>query len=248
MLCSVRRVLCHVLLRTLRTCATASGCAVVWLGAHGLTAWCDVALAVAGYKCTFAHGDAELAPKELRQMKRREAEAAMARRQGWAAAFEPEQPVRQRAVADSGEEPAYEEYEKLTAATAPSDDAGAPSGGGHSAGAGGCAGGCSGGCASSTAGAPEMHRFDGTPLDFSSRESKHEVLRQHAIEQIYDAEQASWGLPSQPSAAGAMAALGGGCAAGAASMSAWAALAPRGRGRHIVRPAWLTRQEQAQQR
>ena len=37
---------------------------------------------------------------------------------------------------------------------------------------------------------------DGTPLDFSSRASKQEALRQHAIEQLYEAEQASWAIIS----------------------------------------------------
>ena len=71
-----------------------------------------------------------------------------------------------------------------------------------------------------------MHRLDGTPLDFSSRTQKAEGLRQHAIEQIYNAEKASWGLLSAPPVT----------AAGQPPLG-------RGRGKHIVRPAWLVRQE-----
>ena len=188
-------------------------------------------------------------------MKRRESEAiqaAMARRhQDMDAASDgdDDRPVRQRAVADSGDDPAYEEYEKLAAAAnaptrpglalpepvsaalpvpvsaaLPPPVTEAPQ------------------MPVSTAAAPppglDLHRIDGTPLDFSSREAKQEALRQHALEQIYEAEQASWGLPT-PTPAGAAATISVG-AVGSLP------LPPRGRGRQMVRPAWLVRQEREQ--
>ena len=76
-----------------------------------------------------------------------------------------------------------------------------------------------------------MRRQDGTPLDFSSRASKQEALRQHKIEEAYNVTQAMWGLPATGS--------------GAAEDRQPVRLAPRGRGRHMVRPAWLTRMESA---
>ena len=54
-----------------------------------------------------------------------------------------------------------------------------------------------------------------------------------AQEQRYDAQQESWGLPSTADGA----ALPSG-------LSAPPPTAPRGLGRHRVRPAWLVRQEQ----
>ena len=156
-----------------------------------------------------------------------------------------DRPVRQRAVADIGDDPVYEEYDKLTAA------ANAPTHPGLA-----LPEPVSGALpvpvsvarppsvyeappmpASTAAPSPalDLHRVDGTPLDFSSREAKQEALRQHALEQIYEAEQASWGLPT-PKPAGTAATI----SAGAVSSLP---LPPRGRGRQMVRPAWLVRQE-----
>ena len=187
-----------------------------------------------GQRCSFAHSEAELAPKELRQMHRRQAEAAMALRQGRAADADDRQ-VRQRVLAD--DDPAYEEYDALLqkqqqqqTQTQRAHPGGAgvalptpvtgllpvpPSG-------------------PSAEEAPPAHmRADGTPLDFSSREAKQEAIRQHKLEMLYEAEQASWGLPTPSSAAPGV---------GVAASSA-----PRpslGRGKHVVRPAWLVRQNQ----
>ena len=73
----------------------------------------------------------------------------------------------------------------------------------------------------------------GCGWSISSREAKQEAIRQHKLEMLYEAEQASWGLPTPSSAAPGV---------GVAASSA-----PRpslGRGKHVVRPAWLVRQNQ----
>ena len=101
----------------------------------------------------------------------------------------------------------------------------------------------------------EMHREDGTPLDFSSRDAKQEALRQKKLEQAYEAEQAAWGLPSSVSTQATpplpppVAAGGGGVSVATFGAMPRAAsgtalpLPPLGRGRHVVRPAWLVRME-----
>ena len=193
---------------------------------------------IAGQRCTFAHGDAELAPKEIRQMARREAEAATARRQQFERMLGDDQPVRQRAVADSGDDPAYEEYETL-AANAGSSGSGVSNVGSMPSEAvpqtvTGTVGG-----SSAAAAEPQRYRQDGTPLDFSSRDAKQEALRQHALEQMYEAEQAAWGLPV-PTPVAMVSAPGTG------DIVTRRALPPRGRGKHMVRPAWLVRQERGQ--
>lgn len=87
----------------------------------------------------------------------------------------------------------------------------------------------------------EMHRQDGTPLGFLSRDAKQEALRQHKLEEEYKAMQAMWGLDTASRNHTARPGVGSGS-------SAPLKLAPLGRGRQIVRPAWLTRREQKEQR
>lgn len=133
--------------------------------------------------------------------------------------------MRQREIGQEGEEPAYLEYEALTAATAQPTAGTATMAAPAAAADGG----------SSSGAEPlglELHRQDGTPLDFSSRNAKQEALRQHKIEEAYNATQAMWGLTS----------TAGTAHVDAAATSAQP-LPSRGRGRMAVRPAWLTRQE-----
>ena len=179
-----------------------------------------------GHRCTFAHSEAELAPKELRQMHRRQAEAAMAHRQGLAAATD-DRPVRQRELAD--DDPAYEEYDALLQKQLQQQKKTQPAAAGV-----GLPPPPSGGPPAEEV-APARVRADGTPLDFSSREAKQEAIRQHKKEMLYEAEQASWGLPVPSSSAV--------CVGAAVSSAISAVHPPLGRGKHIVRPAWLVRQE-----
>ena len=157
------------------------------------------------------------------------------------------------AVAEVGDDPAYLAYDELAAAaasaaaSATSAAAAASAGEQSDAQAGGnrSAPGDGGVRSGSMAEVPlELHRLDGTPLDFSSRDAKQESLRQQAIERAYAAERISWGLapPTSTHAQGSAASLHHASGSGPGSQG----LAPRGRGRHVVRPAWLTR-SQAQQ-
>jgi len=170
-------------------------------------------------------------------MRRREAEAMQHKNQRFADAID-DSTVRQREVVESGDDdPAYLAYGELTAAAAAKSatHSGATSTGAVGDGVRGATGG------STEAAELELHRSDGTPLDFSSRDAKQESLRQQAIERAYAAEQASWGLLPT-------------CATGHAAPPSDSAqlpgrkpphhLAPRGRGRQAVQPAWLTRMEQ----
>ena len=188
-----------------------------------------------GSRCPFAHGDHELAPKEVRQRIRREQEA-MAKRAAGGGDDSDDEPVRQREAPDEfpEEEGGPDPYEIGDASAArPADDASAsaPALTPADAGASACmptpsevsaAGG-----AMRTAGnvcTDFTHREDGTPLGFMTRDSKQEAKRQREIEAIYDDEQAKWGL------------------AGTSSATQQAAAAVDvGRGRDAVRPAWLTR-------
>ena len=195
-----------------------------------------------GHRCNFAHGDAELAPKEVRAFKRKEAEIQQQRReQNLSAAREAALEaasggvVRQREVGDGGDGPAYDSYEKLAAAAAAKAPAAAAALANNADAASSSSTHAPGGFAAIDLADVEMHRADGTPLDFSSRDAKVEALRQHQLEKAHEAAQAAWGLPAQP---------------GSSSRSVDTPVTssnrpppPRGRGRHVVRPAWMVAME-----
>ena len=105
------------------------------------------------------------------------------------------------------------------------------------------------------------HRDDGMPMGFMSRDAKQESLRQHRLEQQYEAEQAAWGFAAQPglsssstsaSAAAAAAAVAAGSSstvvASAATTTTASSLAAAGlgRGKSILRPAWVVRKERGE--
>lgn len=198
-------------------------------------------------------------------MHRREAEAAEQRRQqfqhlmqqksGGLDGDEASAAVRQREIDDDGNDgPSYLEYEALAARTIAASESsaqrsgngGGGSGGGSDRGATCCGGG-------HDAKAPmdlEMHRVDGTPLDFSSREAKGEAKRQQAIERAYAEQQALWGLAPTVSAHASCSSTQSGIAVdggerqpAAGGSSTQPRLRSLGRGRDAVRPAWLTRME-----
>jgi len=111
----------------------------------------------------------------------------------------------------------------------------------------GADGGDPGGSGSGSGGEVQLHRADGTPLDFSSREAKVEAMRQHVIERAYEAQQAAWGLPhSLPTHSAGTETVAGDAATrlGTCLGSPAVAMPARGRGRHVVRPAWLVQMEQ----
>ena len=172
-------------------------------------------------------------------MHRKAAQEAVARREGFASLVDDDKIVRQREPLDeTAEGPQYQTYEELAAASAAAAAAAAGVAGGAAEASGGAEGHGGGSVSSTDAAALELrqHRVDGTPLDFSSREAKTEAVRQHALERAYEAEQASWGLPVASGTAAAV-------ANGRSPVSG--VLPPRGRGRHVVRPAWLTRMERS---
>ena len=200
-----------------------------------------------GHRCQFAHGDHELAPREVRQSIRREAEAAEQRKAQFAALMRGDAgddaddggvPAGRRRELDNLEEgdgPAYLEYEALRSAAAGQD-------GGATSVAGGLPAPPSGPAVVPPP--PSAAREDGITMAFSSRDAKQEALRQHRVEEAYNATQAAWGL--------AAAGTDGGTAGASVSADSRDAMAlpprplmPRGRGRHVVRPAWLTRQKQS---
>ena len=127
-----------------------------------------------GHRCTFAHGDAELAPKEFRQMRRREVEAAQMRRQGEMGANDDGGPVRQREIQDEGDGPAYLDFAALQEQAQAAAAAASLSSTGDDRLAGGVAAAAVAGSGSGNGSGmlEAMYRQDGTPLDFSSREAK----------------------------------------------------------------------------
>lgn len=170
-------------------------------------------------------------------MHRRQAEAKSAHAAARGAAVDDEVSVRQRVLAD--DDPQYEEYDTLVKKLQPPALPPPPSDAHGGSGVASTSASVAGGLPVPVE-VPMHRRADGTPLDFASRDAKQEAIKQHKIEQMYAAEQAAWGLPvpAQPGAAPAD-------AFGAAGARV-AVPPPRGRGKHIVRPAWMTRQEQHQ--
>ena len=217
-----------------------------------------------GQKCQFAHGDAELASKEVKQQIKEQ----LARKQGLhgystlpnavSSTAEDNAPVRQRAIRD--DEPVYEEYEKLA------EKAAGPKGSSSQADRDMAAlvdAVAAPAAATSSAATMEdgliKHRDDGMPMGFMSRDAKQESLRQHRLEQQYEAEQAAWGFAAQPglsssstsaSAAAAAAAAGSSSTvvASAATTTTASSLAAAGlgRGKSILRPAWVVRKERGE--
>ena len=189
-----------------------------------------------GQRCPFAHGDHELAPKEVRQRARREQEEGARRREELQANIADRfaLPVRQRegdGADDVDGDALYRDYANPAAPEhgPPMPPPPLPP---EAAAAGSVAAG-----QVATAGTVSLdfeHRVDGTPLQFSSRDAKMEATRQRVIEQQYADEQRSWGLAAPPSQPAAAAALAAAAAGGAPAV---------GRGRAFVRPAWLVRQE-----
>ena len=197
-----------------------------------------------GHRCPMAHGDHELAPKDVRQRARKMQEEGQRKRQAFEEAVYGEAPVRQREL--EADEPLYTDYSALqgeaTAAEQPPPQA-------HD-------------------GSEYTHRMDGTPLDFSSKAARQEVQRQRMQEQRYDEQQSAWGLPAATSALAAppppppdgptcagghehghAAGLGAAAAAGGGGDEGGGCSAPprsRGRGRAMVKPAWLAEQERAE--
>ena len=192
-----------------------------------------------GHRCNFAHGDAELAPKEVRAFKRKEAEIQQQRReQNLSAAREAALEaasggvVRQRAVGDGGDGPAYDSYDKLAAAAAKGARSGSSTR--HHRRRGLLIHHAPGGFAAIDLADVEMHRADGIFRLLVTRR-KVEALRQHQLEKAHEAAQVAWGVPAQP---------------GSSSRSVDTPVTssnrpppPRGRGRHVVRPAWMVAME-----
>lgn len=189
-------------------------------------AWGQTGKCKKGYACAFAHGDDELAPKEVRAQKRKlDEENRMA-----SEAMLDKVAIRQRVVADGGAGPSYGDYEQLAAAAqqkAVQRGESSSSRGERSVG--------------EQHDGPLMHRPDGTPLEFSTRTAKVEAKKQYALEKEYESLQQQWGLPLQQQQQGsstASASVGG-------ASTATLPRPPRGRGRAVIRPAWLTRRESA---
>ena len=72
-------------------------------------------------------------------------------------------------------------------------------------------------------------------MAFSSRTAKLETTRQRKLEEKYNDQQQAWGLSAS------------GAAAGAAAGASRAAPAAPVRGREAIKPAWLVRQQRAEQ-
>lgn len=217
-----------------------------------------------GSRCTFAHGDHELAPKEVRQKIRRQQEATQRLlRRGDGDSSGDERPIRMREGQDlissesEAEAPAdaadagssgggCDGLQGQVAGTAQSSESHAPSSGDVGASPLPSWVGPPHGIVAPQTGAPPapvppapadvpppttsgnvhadfMHRRDGTPLTFMSRDAKAEAMKQRELERAYAEEQQAWGLTSHGGAASAR------------------PLPSLGRGRHVVRPAWLTR-------
>ena len=182
-----------------------------------------------GWHCPFAHGDHELAPKEVRQRVRQSQEEKQAgKKGGWYQEGDNDQGGgRQREVQedDNGLEPRYDDYESLVPQQPPVAPPAQPPPAAAAAPA-------AEGCVATKTDAVD-HRLDGTPMAFSSRDAKSEKQRQDRNEVIYQAEQQAWGL--DPTA---------GTSASASRTAATPAVAA-GRGREAVKPAWMTRQQRS---
>lgn len=81
------------------------------------------------------------------------------------------------------------------------------------------------------------HRLDGLPLNFSSRDEKQVKQKMEREEEIYEAQQAEWGLG---------AGQGVPTSTTTAHLLTGLSRTPRGRGRGATRPYWQTRQEKGE--